>query len=204
MKIDLASALSESGERLQVHKYSNEFSLQTKVTRFLWELVWLALFRPSPRWCLNRWRASLLRMFGAKVGSNCRIDPSCQIWAPWNLILSDYVSLGKDVDCYSMGPIKLGTKVSISQRTFLCTGSHEIESLERKLIIEPIVVKDFAWVASECMIMPGVTIGEGAVIGARSLVTKDMPGWSVCIGHPCRVIKNRSRLTPGQAVEQPE
>jgi putative colanic acid biosynthesis acetyltransferase WcaF len=105
--------------------------------------------------------------------------------------MGDYVSLGADVDCYSMALITLGTKASVSQRTFLCTGSHDIHTQERNLVIAPIVIGEFAWVAAECMVLPGVKIGKGAVIGARSVVVRDIPEWTVSAGHPCIPLRAR-------------
>lgn len=99
--------------------------------------------------------------------------------------------LGDDVDCYTMDRITIGSKVAVSQRAFLCTGSHDVSSLRRPLVTEPIVIGDHCWIAAEAMVMPGVRIGEGAVIGARSLVTKDQPAWTICGGSPCRPIRAR-------------
>ena len=161
------------------------------MARALWEFTWLFFFRPTPRWAFHSWRNFLLRIFGAKVGPHCRIDPSCRIWAPWNLTLKGYTSLGSGVDCYTMDKITIGTKTSISQRSFICSGSHEIGTLDRRLITKSIVIGDHAWIAAESFIHPGVEIGEGSVIGARSVVTKDMPPWMICSGNPCKPIKER-------------
>jgi putative colanic acid biosynthesis acetyltransferase WcaF len=176
-----------------VQPYKNELPLSSKIKRAVWEVVNLCLFRPTPRWGFNGWRIALLRAFGAEIGKGCRVAPSCKIWAPWNLTMKGYTCLGPGVDCYSMAPITLGVKVTVSQRVFLCTGTHETHTPEKRLITKPIKVEDHAWIAAEAFVHPGVTIGEGAVIGARSVVTKDMPEWSVCAGHPCRAIKERRR-----------
>ncbi len=79
----------------------------------------------------------------------------------------------------------------MSQRAFICAGTHDYTKSGHPLITAPIVIGDNAWVAAEAFVHPGVTIGEGAVIGARSVVTKDMPAWTVCAGHPCKPIKER-------------
>lgn len=171
--------------------YVNRIDRATQLRRLVWEFVWLVLFRTTPRWALAGWRVFLLRFFGATIGQGCRIDPTCRVWAPWNMRLGTLTSVGAGVDFYCMAPITLGSKVSISQRAFLCAGSHEIETLARELITKPITIGDHAWVAAEAFVHPGVTIGDGAVIGARSVVTKDMPAWTVCAGHPCKPLKPR-------------
>lgn len=178
-------------------KYRNLQPKRLLLLRLLWSSVWLVLFRPTPRWAFHGWRRMLLRIFGAKIGQGCRVAPSCFVWAPWNLEMGTLSVLGDGVDCYTMDKIRIGSKVAVSQRSFLCTGSHDIASLSRPMVTAPISIGDHVWIAAESMVMPGVDIGEGAVVGARSLVTRDLPAWTVCSGHPCREIRPREITKPG-------
>lgn len=173
-------------------RYENRIPKSVLLRRLIWKAVWIIAFRPTPRWALHGWRRQLLRAFGAKIGQGCRIAPSCFVWAPWNLQMGEYSALGDHVDCYTMANITIGSKVAVSQRAFLCTGSHDITSLRRPLITAPIQIGNHAWIAAEAMVFPGVTIGDGAVVGARSVVTRDVPVWTICAGHPCRPIRPRS------------
>lgn len=183
--------MSDSLHDFGALRYRNGFSASEKLRRLAWECVWLLAFRPTPRWALHGWRRGLLRCFGAQIGEGCRIDPSCRVWAPWNLSMGAYSVLGPGVDCYSMGRITIGSKVAVSQRSFLCAGSHATDALERPLTTGPIVIEDHAWVAAESFVHPHVVIGEGAVVGARSVVVKSLPAWSICAGHPCRKLRDR-------------
>ena len=133
----------------------------------------------------------MLRLWGAKIGRHCHIYPRAVIWAPWNLICRDEVGVADGVNLYNQAPIKLGSRCVISQGAFLCTGTHDYTSEDFPLVARPIEIGDHAWVAAEAFVHPGVTIGEGAVIGARSVVTRDMPAWMICAGHPCEPIKPR-------------
>ncbi|EZP67200.1 Acetyltransferase (Isoleucine patch superfamily) [Novosphingobium resinovorum] len=99
--------------------------------------------------------------------------------------------LGEQVDCYAMDKIVIGSKVAVSQRSFLCAGTHDVGSLLRPLVTAPIRIDDHVWICSESLIMPGIHVGEGAVVGARSLVTRDLPSWMICVGNPCRPIRTR-------------
>lgn len=173
------------------HRYVDTLPKSEKALRLVWQVVWVLLFRPTPRWAMHGWRRGLLRLFGAKVGQGCKVDPSCTIWAPWKLSLGDFVAIGPDVDCYTMDKIKIGSKTTVSQRSFLCTGSHDTRDLRRPLMTQPIEIGEHAWVAAEAMVMPGVHIGDGAIVGARSLVTRDLPAWTICSGHPCVVRRPR-------------
>ena len=187
----MSESLNDVTRDFRSLRYRSDFTTAAKLRRFAWEVVWLLAFRPTPRWALHGWRRQLLRWFGAEVGAGCRIAPSCRVWAPWNLVMGEFSALGDGVDCYSMGPITLGSKVAVSQRSFLCAGSHDIRSLSRPLTTGPIVIEDHVWIAAECVVHPDGVIREGAVIGARSVVLKEMPAWSICAGHPCRKIKDR-------------
>jgi putative colanic acid biosynthesis acetyltransferase WcaF len=183
--------MSDSMSDFRSLRYRNGFTSAAMLRRLVWEMVWLLAFRTTPRWALHGWRRFLLRSFGAEVGAGCRIAPSCRVWAGWNLVMGEFSALGDGVDCYSMDRITIGSKVAVSQRAFLCTGSHDIKSLSRPLVTGPIVIEDHVWIAAESFVHPNVVIREGAVIGARSVVLKDMPAWSLCAGHPCRKIKDR-------------
>lgn len=173
------------------YKYVDTIPKNIKVLRLFWGVAYILLFRLTPRWTLHGWRRFILRCFGAKIGTGSKIAPSCIIWAPWNLEMGDYSVIADGVDCYSMNKIYIGSKVAISQRSFLCTGTHDVSSLLRPLLTYPIVIKDHVWIAAECFIHPGVVIGEGSVIGARSVVIKDISSWSICAGSPCKVMKSR-------------
>jgi len=166
------------------------FPVSDRIRRLAWNFVWQVLFHPSPR-VLHGWRRWLLRMLGARVGRGVHVYPGVRIWAPWNLELDDECGVGDGVILYSQGMIRLGRQAVVSQGAHLCAGTHDYEQPGFPLVTKPIIVGANAWLAAECFIMPGVTIGEGAVIGARAVVTKDMPAWTVCAGHPCAPIKPR-------------
>lgn len=168
------------------------FSLGNRLARVVWNVVQGTLFRWSPR-PLHEWRSMLLRAFGAKVGRGVHVYPGAKIWAPWNVEIGDESGVGDGATLYSQAKNTLGRRVVISQGTQLCTGTHDYTQRGFPLVAEPISVGDHAWVAAEAFVHPGVTIGEGAVVGARSVVTKDLPPWMVCSGFPCKPLKERER-----------
>lgn len=166
------------------------FSLKNRAGRTLWAVICFLLFRPSPR-PFHAWRRIVLRLFGARLGKRCHIYPGAVIWAPWNLSCGAQSGIADGVVVYNQAPITIGRRVTISQGTHLCTGSHDYESARFDLVARPIEIYDHVWIAAECFVAPGIRIGEGAVIGARSVVLRDVPPWTVCAGHPCKVIKSR-------------
>ena len=161
-----------------------------RLGRVLWHVVWLMLYRPTPR-SFHLWRCFLLRLFGAKIGKGAHPYPSAKIWAPWNLEMADHSCLSEYVDCYSVDKIYIGAHAVVSQYTFLCTASHDYDDPEFPLVTAPIIIDGNAWVAADVFIGPGVTVGEGAVVGARSSVFKNIDPWTIVAGHPAKFIKNR-------------
>lgn len=166
------------------------FTFGNRIARLIWGITYFFLFKYSPR-PLHGWRSFLLRLFGAKIGKGVHIYPKVKIWAPWNLEAKDEAGVADGVDLYNQGKVTLGVRSIVSQRSFICAGTHDYTKKGHPLVTAPIVIEDHAWVAAEAFIHPGITIGEGAVIGARSVVTKDMPAWMVCAGFPCKPLKDR-------------
>jgi len=163
--------------------------------RVLWQFVQSTLFRWSPRPC-HWFRAQLLRLFGADIPEPGKviIYPTVKITYPWLLRLEPHILIGPRVIIYNLTRITLSYGANISQGSHLCAGSHDFNRWSMPLVTAPIVVGRNAWLAAEVFVGPGVTIGELCVVGARSVVMRDLPPSTVCVGHPCRPIK--ARLTP--------
>lgn len=158
--------------------------------RAVWGIVWAVFFRLSPG-PLHCWRRVLLRAFGARVGRGAVIHPSVRVWAPWNLIMRERSCLAPHVDCYNAARVELGEYSVVSQYSFLCAATHDIRSLGLPLLTAPITVGKQAWVCADAFVGPGVTVGEGAVVGARSSVYRDVAPWTVVAGNPARFLKMR-------------
>lgn len=156
----------------------------------LWWLIQSTLFRCSPQFMYG-WRRFLLRLFGAKIGVGVIIRSTASVTYPWRLEIGDYAWVGDDVELYNWSKIIIEDNAVISQRSYLCTGSHDYTDARFTLISSPIIIKQQAWLATDVFIAPGVTIEEGAVIGARSSVFRDMPSGMVCVGTPAIPIKSR-------------
>jgi putative colanic acid biosynthesis acetyltransferase WcaF len=165
-------------------------SLQNKIARVVWGAVWLLCFRPSPRVFFG-WRRFLLRCFAAKIGRQARISPSVHIWAPWNLVVGDEASIAHHVDCYCVARIQIGEHATVSQYSFLCTASHDIADPHMALISAPITIDAQAWVCAAAFVGPGIRVGQGAVVGARSVVTRDVDPWIIVAGNPAKYIRDR-------------
>jgi putative colanic acid biosynthesis acetyltransferase WcaF len=138
-----------------------------------------------------RWRAWLLRLFGARVAATARIRPTVTVEVPWHLTVGPEAIIGDHVDLYCLGPVSIGARTTVSQYCHLCAGTHDHTRPEFPLLRPPITIGDDAWLAADVFVGPGVTVGDGTVVGARSSVFTDLPPWKVCVGTPARPVKDR-------------
>ncbi len=155
-------------------------------------LAWRAaepFFRWSPR-PFYAWRAWLLRRFGAQIGRKVHIYPTVRIQHPWLLKVGDFAAVGDSADLQP----RPGENRRSSYRIAICppfAGGHDPRSPDMRLLKEPIVIGDDAWVCADAFVGPGVTIGDGAVAGARAAIFKDVDPWTVVGGNPAEFIKRR-------------
>jgi putative colanic acid biosynthesis acetyltransferase WcaF len=141
----------------------------------------------------NGFRCWLLRLFGATIGKNVIIRPTARFTYPWKVSIGDYCWIGDNVIFYSLDHIAIASHCIISQKTYLCTGSHNIHDPHFALITAPIIIGNGVWVATDCFIAPGVKIGANTVIGARSSVFKNIPENYIAYGNPCLARYSRFR-----------
>jgi putative colanic acid biosynthesis acetyltransferase WcaF len=157
----------------------------------LWWIVQATLFRGSPQFMYG-WRRFLLRLFGAKIGKRALVRGTVRITYPWKLTIGDYSWVGDFAELYNLGPIEIGAGAVVSQNAYLCTGSHDFRSPTFDIYQRPIRIEDEAWVAAGAFVHPGVTIGRGSVVGARSVVAKDTEPFAIYMGTPAAKVGTRA------------
>lgn len=172
-------------------QFKTPYTTANRVRRMLWTVCWTLLARPFPKSTFMPWKRFLLRSFGARIASTANVYSSARVFMPWNLVMKDYACLASGVDCYNAAIVEIGVNATVSQRSFLCTASHDISSPHHEQTERPIRIDDMAWVAAEAFVGPGVTVGKGAVVGARAVAVKDVEPWTVVGGNPARVLKKR-------------
>jgi len=155
-----------------------------------WWLVQSTLFSCSPQFMFG-WRRWLLRLFGAKIGKDVLLRPSVKVTYPWRLSIGDFAWIGDDVVLYSLGEIEIGANTVVSQRSYLCAAGHDYSKVDFPIFSKKISIGEQAWLATDVFVAPGVSIGNGTVVGARSSVFSDMPKQMICYGSPCKPIKYR-------------
>lgn len=175
----------------QKSAYDSPWSVNQRFMRVLWEFCWMlfCVWTPKP---LNEWRLFWLRVFDAKIDGKPFVHQRARIAIPANLILHDRACLGDRTNVYSLGEIEIGARATVAQEVYLSSASHDFSDPAMPLIVAKIDIGEDAFIGARAVVLPGVRIGARAIVGAGSVVTKDVPENVVAAGNPCRVIKSRA------------
>ncbi len=172
------------------------YSKSEYARKVLWIVVYQILIRHSPG-RLARWRRFWLRLFGAQIAPTCNIRPTARVRHPWLLTMGDYSTLADNVEAYNLGPIIIGEHTVISQNAHLCNGTHDYKDPALPLLRPTMTLGSGVWVCADAFIGPGVSIGDNALVGARAVVTRDVPADMIVAGNPAKVIRPRFDDKPG-------
>jgi acetyltransferase-like isoleucine patch superfamily enzyme len=137
-------------------------------------------------------RIFLYRKIGMKIGNNCVVRRGVYLGSPNELEMGDGSFIGR-ASLYCTGGVKIGKNVNISDGAVVITAKHDVNSPAFEALYEPIVINDWAWIATNAIVLAGVTIGEGAVVAAGAVVTKDVAPYSIVGGNPAKVIGERKK-----------
>lgn len=156
----------------------------------LWDTCWAVFcgWTPKP---LNRWRLFWLKCFGAKIHGTPFVHQRARIQIPWNLTLHDRACLGDRANAYTLGEIEIGARTVIAQEAYLCTGTHDLNDPALPLQVAKITIGEDVFIGARAFVLPGITIGNRAVVGACSLVTKDVESEMVVFGNPATARRER-------------
>jgi putative colanic acid biosynthesis acetyltransferase WcaF len=175
---------------IEENRAATKYTRGEQIRRILWMFGHL-LFRLTPRPCFGI-RRTILRGFGARVGPKVNVYPSTHIYFPWNLTIGANSSIGEWALIYNLGPVTIGENATISQRAHLCGGTHDYRQPTMPLQKLPITISSNAWICADAFVGPNVRIGEGAIVGARAVVMKDVAPWTIVAGNPAVFIKART------------
>ncbi len=170
------------------------FTLKENILRTIWILIGSTLFRFSfHNWYL--YRSIILKLFGSRIDKNVRIRRTARIEMPWKLTIGKNSAIGDYAVIYNQSEICIGKNATISQYSHLCTGSHVYSVASFIHFSKPIVIEDYAWVASNAFVGPGVRISEGAILGACAVTMHNLEAWTIYAGNPSKVISKRNNYS---------
>jgi putative colanic acid biosynthesis acetyltransferase WcaF len=154
----------------------------------LWEYAWILLCQWTPK-PFNAWRILVLRWFGAEIKGRPFVHQRARIQIPWHLELHDDACIGDRANLYSLDRIIVEAGAVIAQEAYLCTGTHDFGDRAMPLQTAPIRVEAGAFVGARAFLLAGVTVGQNAVVGACSVVTRDVKAGSRVAGNPITNIR---------------
>ena len=178
-------------EYAQNSPYDSPWSLRQRIKMMLWEYVWLLFCSWTPK-PANSWRLFWLKLFGCTIDGKPFVHQRARIQIPWNLILHDHACLGDRANAYTLGVIEIMEHATIAQDVYLCTGTHAFNKPAMNLVTSKITIHKNVFIGARAFIMPGVIVGENAIIGAGSVVTKNVEKNTIVGGNPAQFIKTRS------------
>ena len=161
-----------------------------RALRLLWQFCWFFFCRWTPK-PANAWRIFWLDLFGARIEGKPFVHQRARIEIPWHLTLHDRACLGDRANAYTLGEIEIGARATVAQEVYLSTGSHDFSHPALQLVTAKITIGEDAFIGARAFVMPGVKIGARSVIGACSVVTRDIPENVIAAGNPCRVVRPR-------------
>ncbi|WP_395666132.1 putative colanic acid biosynthesis acetyltransferase [Methylocella sp.] len=173
------------------HEGGPTYSLKNRAFRATWIVVWGVCASWTPP-MLHAWRRFLLRLFGAKIAPTAVVYGTVKVWYPPHLEVGSFAILGPGVTVYNVEQIRLADYAIVSQGANLCSAGHDVEDLYFQTVAKPISIGQRAWVAAEAFVGPGVSLGEGAILGARGCAFRDLAPWTIHGGNPARLIKERN------------
>lgn len=136
----------------------------------------------------------ILKFFGATISGCPFVHSKAWIQIPWHLTMHHRACLGEKSVTYSLGKVEIMEGATVAQEVYLCTGSHDFESTNMQLITNSITIEKNSFIGVRAMILPGVIIGENAIVGAQSVVTKNVPENEIFAGNPARKISRRKKF----------
>lgn len=141
-------------------------------------------------------RAFFWSFFCKKMGENVTIMSNCMIYSPGGIEIGDYASINHHTVISGQGGLRIGKYVMIGNNVHVLTSLHGFQRRDIPMRFQAIeygkvIIEDDVWIGTNAVVMPGVTIGKGAIVGANAVVTKDVRTYSIVGGVPAKLIKYR-------------
>jgi acetyltransferase-like isoleucine patch superfamily enzyme len=155
----------------------------------------------------HAWYRSVL---GVVLGPGSGVHLGCRVWfsGPGRMrrerlfTIGDHTRINRDCSLDARGPLRIGSNVSISPEVVIVTGLHIPDDPGFKYDTRPVQIEDHVWIATRAVVLPGVTVGRGAVVAAGAVVTRDVPPLAVVAGVPARQVGTR-RIAPSYVLDDP-
>lgn len=181
---------TQDGRRIYHKSMGNDMSKPVKAVYYAVTLWGNRIINKLPSRHIRKWFYQIL---GAKIGKNCFPCRRVEVLLPRGLELGDGVGVGWFAELDARGGIAIGHDTNVSSHVKMITGSHDINNPDFTADFLPIHIGHHCWIGTGATILQGVKIGDGAVVAAGAVVTKDVPAWTVVGGVPAKAIMKRDQ-----------
>jgi putative colanic acid biosynthesis acetyltransferase WcaF len=162
-------------------------SLMRRSIWFVANRIFFLTWFPWP----SRFKAVLLRAFGARIGNDVVFKNGVNLKYPWHLSVGDYSWIGEGVWIDSLAKVSIGANCCLSQGVMIETGNHDWSKPTFDLIVREVIVEDGAWAAVKSLLLPGSRLASHAVLGAGSVLSGDTEPYGIYIGVPAKKVMER-------------
>lgn len=170
----------EVGKKITNRMYSTIVEIETYILRFIGFV---------PFWFI---RYIFYRLAGVQIGKNSIINLGARFYYPANISIGEGSIIGDDIVLDGRDKLTIGDHVDIASQVMIYNSEHDIHHEDFIATSAPVVIKDYVFIGPRAIILPGVTIGTGAVIAAGAVVTKDVEDFAIVGGVPAKVIGKRN------------
>jgi maltose O-acetyltransferase len=174
-----------------------------KIIKYIMLVIYYLILRhfPASNNRVSGWIRPIRGMVCTKIfksaGININIEKGAYFGFGSEIEIGDYSGIG--VNCHVYGPVKIGRDVMMGPDVIILTSSHYFDRLDIPMCKQghppskPVKINDDVWIGTRVIILPGVSVGKGAIIGAGAIVTKDVPDYAIVAGNPAKIIRFRNK-----------
>lgn len=172
----------------QKSRFDSPWNFKTKVKIFLWDYAWYIFCKWTPK-NFNNWRLFVLKIFGTKIIGSPFVHQKSYIHYPWNLVIHHKSCIGDRAVIYALDKIEIEKYAVVAQEAYLCTGTHNFKHKNKPLVTDQILIRENAFIGARAFILPGIIVGKESIVGACSVITKNIPDKHKAVGNPAKINK---------------
>lgn len=178
----------KTGKNLSLNEFVGKVINRIKNIILELKVFWLHIVGCIPSHCFRHF---FYRLAGIKIGRGSTIHTKARFYDPRNISVGEDTIIGEEAVLDGRAKLLIGNHVDIASEVMIYNSQHNIEDESFKAEDKPVIIEDYCFIGPRSIILPGVTVGKGAIIAAGAVVTKDVPPYAIVGGVPAKIIGER-------------